>query len=119
MSFGTTTNAFAFGGLKPAASASPFGASPAVAPSSSLFGGTSHGGGPFGAGGGLFPQQHQQQQQQEQPFTGDTNFSALPQYMQIKVWELHKLVKEHREHAETVNKFSTQSYALDQHTKVR
>lgn len=37
--------------------------------------------------------------------------------MQIKVWELHKLVKEHREHAETVNKFSTQSYALDQHTK--
>ena len=85
----------------------------------------------FGTGGGAFPQdqqqqqqqqqsqRQQQQQQQEQPFTGDTSFSALPQYMQMKVWELHKLVKEHREHAETVSKFSTQSYALDQHTKVK
>ena len=53
------------------------------------------------------------------PVTAETSFAQLPQAMQQKVWEAHRLVMEHRKHAEAISRFSTQDYGLDQHTKVR
>jgi hypothetical protein len=129
--FGATTgapgaNLFGLGGgataPKPAATTtSPFGtAAPAQgfgastgAPATGGFGGFG-GGGTSTTGGASTASQDN-----NVPFTGDTSFSALPHHMQQKIWETHKLIMQHRQHAETVSKFSTQDYGLDQHTKVR
>ena len=53
------------------------------------------------------------------PVSGETNFAQLPQAMQQKIFEAHRLVMEHRRHAEGVGRFSTQAQGsgLEQHTK--
>lgn len=58
-------------------------------------------------------------QQDNVQVTGETSFGQLPHTLQQKIWEIHRLVTEHRRHADTVSRFSTQDYGLDQHTKVR
>ena len=121
MSFGSAApNAFSFGGTtstpfsSAAGNMSTFGAAPGV---SSALGATpssiqtSHGASPGATSSAAPPN--------DQGFTGDTTFSSLPQYMQLRVWELHKLVRQHREYADSLNKFTTPSYSLDRFTKVR
>jgi hypothetical protein len=51
------------------------------------------------------------------PVSGETSFAQLPQSMQQKIFEAHRLIMEHRRHVEGVGRFSTQDYGLEQHTK--
>ncbi len=51
------------------------------------------------------------------PVSGETSFAQLPQAMQQKIFEAHRLIVEHRRDAEGVGRFSTQDYGLEQHTK--